>query len=102
MSTSNKCESVQNGQQHSEHGACGMERYEFFVGKEKFSVVLPHLTGLDILVLAKKCPPQDYALYQHFKDGKKIRIEPNQVVDLREPGIEKFRTLPLDQTEGAK
>ncbi len=53
-----------------------------------------------MLEIAGKLPPENYALYLKPKQGAPIRIELNSTVDLREPGKERFVTLPLDQTEG--
>ncbi len=60
----------------------------------------PTPTGRDLLTLAGKNPPEQYAIYLKVKGGQPVRIALDQTVDLRQPGVERFVTLPLDQTEG--
>ena len=70
------------------------------IDKDTFRLTNPTPTGRQLLVLANKEPPEKFALYLKVKGGQPIRIGLDQTVDLREPGVEKFVTLPLDQTEG--
>jgi len=44
--------------------------------------------------------PEGFKLYQHKRGHQPILIGPNQVVNLREPGVERFTTMPKDTTEG--
>jgi hypothetical protein len=74
--------------------------YEVKIDKEVLKTTDPTPTGRDLLLLAEKVPPEQYAIYRKPKEGPPIRIELNERVDLREPGVERFVTLPLDQTEG--
>lgn len=60
----------------------------------------PIITGRDLLNLAKKQPVEQFAVYQKVPGAQPQRIQLDDKVDLREPGREKFLTLPLDQTEG--
>ena len=53
-----------------------------------------------MLIFAKKEPPELYAIYLKVKGGQPKRIMPDEKVDLRVPGVDRFVTLPLDQTEG--
>jgi len=57
-------------------------------------------TGRFLLELAGKKPPEQFALYLKPKGGQPKRIGLDETVDLRAPGVERFVTLPLDQTEG--
>lgn len=57
-------------------------------------------TGEEILILAGKTPVNRFQLNQSSKGGKVIKILLTQTVCFTEPGIEKFMTIPLDQTEG--
>lgn len=57
-------------------------------------------SGRDLLVLAGKSPPEQFALYLKPRGGQPKRVGLDDKVDLREPGVERFVTLPLDQTEG--
>lgn len=58
------------------------------------------LTGRQILELANKKPVERFQLNQKVKGGGVKKIGYDEVVDFSVPGIEKFMTLPLDQTEG--
>ncbi len=60
----------------------------------------PKPTGRDLLILAGKNPPEQYAIYLKEKGGQPQRIGLTDTVDLCEPGVERFVTLPLDQNEG--
>lgn len=76
--------------------------YKVQIDKGIFETHDPTPTGKDLLVLAGKNPPEHFAIYRKPKQGQPIRVELNERVDLREPGVERFVTLPLDQTEGVK
>ena len=72
--------------------------YKIRVNKDNFDWPAPAISGAEILGLAKKDPTKN-AAYQ-FVHGKPQRVQPTQDVDLTDPGVERFETLPLDQTEG--
>jgi hypothetical protein len=74
--------------------------YRVQIDKPIFETTNPTPTGRELLILAHKQPPEQFAIYRKPKEGKPIRVELNEHVDLREPGVERFVTLPLDQTEG--
>jgi len=75
-------------------------QYKVQIDKTVYEISDPTPTGRQLLELAGKIPVDKFALYQKPKGGQPIRIALDQHVDLREPGIERFLTLPLDQTEG--
>lgn len=75
-------------------------RYRIIIDREKFVVDKECMTGREILMLAGKNPPERFQLRQKFKGGKVVTIPYDQKVCFTECGIEKFKTLPLDQTEG--
>jgi hypothetical protein len=75
------------------------KRYMIRIDKLKYTVDVPKMTGREILALAGKTP-ETYLLHQILKGGQPEKVGPNEVVDFRESGVEKFRTLPRDQTEG--
>jgi hypothetical protein len=77
-------------------------RYRIRVDREVFIVDGPTITGRQILTVAGKVPPERYRLDQKLRDGTIKKIELNDVVDLTLPGLERFMTIPLDQTEGSK
>src|ERR1035438_10599412 len=56
-------------------------------------------TGAEILAKAGKTAAE-FKLYQHKRGHQPILIDPNQTVNLREPGVERFTTMPKDTTEG--
>lgn len=60
------------------------------VDREKHNVQTPISTS-EILIVAG-LDPSEYLLKQKTKDGEWIKLEPDQLVDLREPGIERFKS----------
>jgi len=74
--------------------------YRIEIDKQFFDVTNPTPTGRDLLTLAGKLPPTSYGLYLRIRGGQSQRIQLDQEVDLRSPGVDRFVTLPLDQTEG--
>jgi hypothetical protein len=76
------------------------KRYIIRVDKVKFTVEVASMRGRDILTLAGKTPPEQYKLTQKMHGGAAKTIGLDDVVDFREPGIERFMTLKRDQTEG--
>ncbi len=75
-------------------------RYRIRVDKTVIVVDGPTITGREILSKAGRVPPERYQLDQKMRDGSLRKIGLNDVVDLTTPGIERFMTIPLDQTEG--
>lgn len=76
------------------------EIFKIQIDKEFYEIMVPLVTGRKLLEIAGKVPPEQFALYLKPKGGQPQRIELNDEVDLRRPGVERFVTLPLDQTEG--
>ncbi len=74
--------------------------YVIRVDKQKITVHKHEITGREILQLAQKLPPENYILREIFSGGHSQIVGLNQIVDLHRHKIEKFRTLPRDQTEG--
>jgi len=75
-------------------------KYKIRIDDEKYTVRVPKKTGRDILLLAGKENPEQYDLYQLFKDGSTKAVALNEKVDFSCPGIERFITIPRDMTEG--
>jgi hypothetical protein len=75
-------------------------KYKIKVDKAKYIVDSSTITGKEILELAGKTPHTKWMLNQRVKGGGVVKIGYDEVVDLTTPGIEKFQTLPLDQTDG--
>lgn len=78
------------------------KKYIIRIDKTKYEVTKPTITGRELLILAGKQPVERFAVYEKRKGGGTERIAIDQAVDLRQPGLERFVTLPLDQTEGAR
>ncbi len=74
--------------------------YLIMVDRQKYTVKQECMTGREILIIAGKTPPERFQLNQRFKGGKVVKVGYDQTVCFTEPGIEKFMTIPLDQTEG--
>lgn len=74
--------------------------YVIRVGKQTLRIEKPDPAASEILTLAGKVPVTNYILMQISKGGQAETIPLDQKVDLTKPGVEKFKTLPRDQTEG--
>ena len=70
------------------------------IDKDFFEPPVAHMTGCELLELAGKKPPENFAIYLKVKGGQPERIGLDEKIDLGRPGVERFLTLPLDQTEG--
>ena len=76
------------------------KKYQFRVDNSKFVTDKEALTGREILEIAGKFPVDRFQLNQKLKGGHVKKIEYNELVSFLTPGIERFMTVPLDQTEG--
>lgn len=74
--------------------------YIITVDRSKYTVKEECMTGREILALAGKNPPERFQLNQRLKGGKVVKVAYDQKVCFTDPGVEKFMTIPLDQTEG--
>ncbi|GEP59006.1 multiubiquitin domain-containing protein [Reyranella soli] len=75
-------------------------RYRFKVNDKPYEWKEPTILGRQILEVAGLVPPTDYTLRQKMAHGEPRRIGLEDRVDLREPGIEKFRAIKRGQQEG--
>ncbi len=75
------------------------EKYRIRIDKTTYEVDASALTGRQILSLAGRSPER-FMLIERLHGGTTKRILPDEIVDFTTPGIERFTTLPLDQTEG--
>lgn len=77
-------------------------RYQYLiqVDRQKYQVKEECMTGREILILAGKTPPERFQLNQRLRGGKVVKVGYDEKVCFTTPGIEKFMTIPLDQTEG--
>lgn len=74
--------------------------YRIKVNNNPFVVHKPEPTGREILTIAELTPPEDYTLRVKLAGEKPRKVKLDETVDLRHPGVEKFKALPRDQTEG--
>jgi hypothetical protein len=58
------------------------------------------MTGRELLVFTGKTPPERYTISQKLHGGQTRPIGLDDVADFTAPGVERFMTLPMDQTEG--
>jgi len=75
-------------------------RYRIRIDKRHYVVEVPSMTGRELLVLAEKTPPERYTISQKLRSGQTATIGLDDEADFTAPGVERFMTLPLDQTEG--
>ncbi len=74
--------------------------YRIRVNGDRFVVNEQFITGREVLSLAKLTPPENYTLRVTVVGQRPEKVELEERVDLRRPGVEKFKALPRDQTEG--
>lgn len=74
--------------------------YRIRVNGEAYVIHDPMPTGREILTLAGLIPPENYTLRVKMAGEKPHKVDLDEKVDLRRPGVEKFKALPRDQTEG--
>lgn len=74
--------------------------YRIRINGEPFVVNEPEPTGRAILTLAGLLPADNYTLRVKLAGERPHKVELDQRVDLRHHGVEKFKALPRDQTEG--
>jgi hypothetical protein len=74
-------------------------KYRIIIDREKYVVDKECMTGREILIKGGK-NPERFQLRQKLKGGQAITIPNDKMVCFTDSGIEKFKTLPLDQTEG--
>ena len=74
--------------------------YRLKVNGDSYVVQDPTPTGLEVLTLAGLLPAKDYTLRVKFAGERPRKVGLDEKVDLRRAGVEKFKALPRDQTEG--
>lgn len=77
-------------------------KFRIKIDKEKFVVDVPEMTGRQLLGVAGKNPIEQYSIFQRFKGGATEKLEYEETANFQAPGIERFMTIPLDQTEGGE
>jgi len=76
------------------------EKYLIKVDKAFFKIDSECLTGRQILEIAGKIPVERFQLNEKSKGGIIRKVNYDETVCFSKPGIERFMTIPLDQTEG--
>lgn len=74
--------------------------YRIRVNKQRVVIYEPCPMREEILTAAGLEPPEDWTLRMMVRGERPRRIEPGEKVDLTHPGVEKFKALPREQTEG--
>ena len=74
--------------------------YRFKINGDSYVVHDPTPTGREVLTLAGLLPAKEYTLRVKFAGEHPRKVELDEKVDLRHTGVEKFKALPRDQTEG--
>jgi hypothetical protein len=74
--------------------------YKIKINGEHYTVQEQFITGRGVLELAGLTPPENYTLRVKIAGQRPRKVELDEQVDLRTPGIESFKALPRDQTEG--
>lgn len=74
--------------------------YRFTVNGQPFVVEKREVTGREVLTIAGLLPAEDYTLRVKMAGSKPEKVGLDEEVDLRRQGVEKFKALPRDQTEG--
>lgn len=75
------------------------KRYIIRIDKKPYVVEKSVITARELLMLAGKTPPEKFRIWQVIR-GESHELTLEQKVDVRAPGVEKFRTLSRTQTEG--
>lgn len=74
--------------------------YRIRVNRDRYEIFEPKPTRETILETAGLTPAEEWTLRLKMHGGKPELIEPGERVDLTKQGVEKFKALPRDQTEG--
>jgi hypothetical protein len=70
------------------------------VNAETFIFQTAQVTGREILSRAGLNPPENYTLRLKAPGEQPRKVELDERIDLSRPGVERFKALPRDQTEG--
>lgn len=76
-------------------------KYRIRIDKKRYVIDNDRITGRKLLQLADKIPYTRFRLDQKLGSGEIKRIGYDDVVSVCAPGVERFMTIPLDQTDGA-
>lgn len=73
--------------------------YRIRIDDDHYTTNKQQLSGLEILALASKAPGS-FNLRQRLRGGKVETVNPDTIVDLEAPGLERFITIPKENTDG--
>lgn len=76
---------------HSDQRAPECRRYRIRIDKGRFTIGGPMPTGRELLALVGK-ESQAWRLVQRFRGGCRHEVGPDEAVDVRAPGVERFKT----------
>lgn len=74
--------------------------YRLKINGDKFVIHDPKPTGRELLTLAGLLPVEEFTLRIKRAGSRPEKVSLDEHVNLRQPGVEKFKALPRDQTEG--
>lgn len=74
--------------------------YRLKINNEPYVIQESEVTGREVLTLGGLLPAENYTLRVKLAGQRPQKVSLDEMVDLRRPGIEKFKALPRDQTEG--
>ncbi|MFD1328850.1 multiubiquitin domain-containing protein [Mycoplana ramosa] len=74
--------------------------YRVLVNGDAFVLHDPELTGREVLTLAGLLPAENYTLRLKMVGERPRKVGLDEKINLRHRGVEKFKALPRDQTEG--
>ena len=75
------------------------KRYIIRIDKKPYVIEKSVITASELLHIAGKNPPEKFRIWQIIR-GESHELTLDQWVDVRAPGVEKFRTLSRTQMEG--
>lgn len=76
------------------------KKFKFMVRNKVFETEKRYITGKEVLEMAGLIPPSAYKLDLKMRGNSYREIGLDDVVDLGNPGIEKFTYISRDQSEG--
>lgn len=82
------------------NGAKETPKFKIKIDGTTYDVSQKMMTGRELLALTGKTPIERYEISKREKGNVIKKIAYDETVDLSDPGLEKFVTLPLDQTDG--
>lgn len=76
------------------------KRYRIRIDRKHYIVKESKITGRELLDLARNDAVQQFDVYRRYRDGRVVKVDWDETIDLREPGIERFVTMKKQVTDG--